>query len=150
MTTSPFHPQSKLSFSEAWAQHLPFLIIPSWYTSHSLPSSADCSGASLSHCLTTPSHVSRNLTLFLINCIWFGGLGVAGLYSKSSTFSSFSIISLGFIPFTTAVATGAGAGEAVLGANVSEQVVGVVLDWVDRVVRGVLDRVNQVVGVVLD
>ena len=36
------------------------------------------------------------------------------------------------------------------GANVSEQVVGVVLDWVDRVVRVVLDRVNQVVGVVLD
>ena len=148
MTTSPYHPQSKfLSFSEAWAQHLPFLIIPSWYTSHNLPSSADCSGASLSHCLTTPSHVSRNLTLFLINCIWFGGLGVAGLYSKSSTFSSFSIISLAF---TTAVATGAGAGEAVLGANVSEQVVGVVMDWVDRVVRVVLDRVNQVEGVVLD
>ena len=59
-------------------------------------------------------------------------------------------MSLGFIPFTTALATGAEAGEAVVGANVSEQVVGVVLDWVDRVVRVVLDRVNQVVGVVLD
>ena len=38
----------------------------------------------------------------------------------------------------------------VCGANVSEQVVGVVLDWVDRVVRVVLDRVDHVVCVVLD
>ena len=75
---------------------------------------------------------------------------MVGLYSKSSTFSSSSIISLGFIPPTTAIVAGAEAGEAVLGANVSEQVVGVVLDCVDRVVRVVLDKVNQVVDVVLD
>ena len=48
------------------------------------------------------------------------------------------------------VGVGVVVGRVGQGANVSEQVVGVVLDWVDRVVRVVLDRVNQVVGAVLD